>query len=172
MKKERRGEAVLPHHRLGGEGWHTSGKWIWCVWACERVFVHACVRVSSPDANAYAASFLSTGTLLAYRQDCTPESERWEQSGKNQMERKQDISEREQRARETERTQSVRAGWQCEKRSVGGAERGEKRREEKEEGRERKRPLGMESGISEKHEACIGSKVKDSSDTFSPVDGL
>lgn len=31
----------------------------------------------------------------------------------------------------------------------------------------RKRALRMESGISEEHEHCIGSEVKDSSDTFS-----
>lgn len=35
----------------------------------------------------------------------------------------------------------------------------------------RKRALGMESGVSEKHAPCIGSEVKDSSDTFSPVNG-
>lgn len=53
---------------------------------------------------------------------------------------------------------------------MGGAERGKKGGSRKRKAG-RKRALGTESGISEKHEACIGSEVKDSSDTFGPVDG-
>lgn len=45
---------------------------------------------------------------------------------------------------------------------------GGSKKKKKEAGR--KRALGMESGILEKHGPCKGSAVKDSSDTVSPAD--
>lgn len=118
-----RSEAALPHCRMGGMR-SSTGKTTRCV----------CV-VSSPDVNGQAASFLSTGTLLAYREDCRPEGDRWKTKwhGRNGEKARRLRGRRKRRERVYDNVQKGVGG-------VGGL------------GWEgRKRALRMESGISERN---------------------